>query len=92
MGLLIPILIVKLQAIAPFNNYDFDYLIFWNPIGLFIWIFAKRCESELCANIFIFIIIFVAWAILGGLIGFLIYKLKQKQQTKNSFPHKEEHL
>lgn len=82
-GLLTPILITKLQAIAPFSNYDFDYLIFWNPIGLFFWSLARLCKSDLCVNISLFVIIFIAWAILGGLLGFLIYKIKQSRNLKN---------
>ncbi|EKE13277.1 MAG: hypothetical protein ACD_13C00045G0001 [uncultured bacterium] len=79
LGLLMPLLIVKLQETAPLSNYDFDYLIFWNPAG---WIFllpARLCRNELCTDIILVVgVIFTGWAILGGMIGALIYWIRKK--------------
>jgi hypothetical protein len=79
LGLFVPFSAIIINQIAPLK-YNFNFLVF-NPFG-WIFIFPGRlCQTELCAGFFLVIgVVFAGWAILGGLIGFLIYKIKQKPE------------
>lgn len=78
-----PFSAIIVNQIAPFK-YNFNFLVF-NPFG---WIFilpGRLCLTELCAGLFLVIgVIFTGWAILGGLVGFLIYKIKQNRNYKKT--------
>jgi hypothetical protein len=83
LGLCVPFSAIIVNQIAP-DKYNFIFLLL-NPFG---WIFilpGRLCQTELCAGLFLVIgVVFAGWAILGGLIGFLVYKVKQSRNFKKS--------
>jgi hypothetical protein len=76
-GLSIPFFATIANELFP-SSMNFDFLIY-NPLG---WIFvfpARLCQTEICANLFFMIgVIYFGWALLGGIIGFFVYRIKNK--------------
>ena len=77
MGLFVPLTTILINQVFPFK-YNFTFLAY-NP---FSWIFifpAKLCQSDLCGDLFLVVgFVFTGWAILGGVIGILLYWIKKK--------------
>jgi hypothetical protein len=81
LGLCVPFSAIIVNQIAP-DKYNFIFLLL-NPFG---WIFifpARLCQTESCANIlFVIGTIYFGWAMLGGIVGLFIYKIKVLIKSK----------